>query len=687
MKLYFNILFALCTILFYSDLDALNRDYKNNCDKDNSFRHYYEHYCIEHAPGECPDDIDCALLSLIPATGPKCRDCDEKSIYLGYLDPDFQKYKIHLSRQLEYINYNYYYNCTCYWPEYSYEASQISDLAYLLFRDMITSTKLLNLIKDEKEQKKFINNPGWFLNIHGLTISFIAQQFRFTDYYHVCQDIENYAKSNFNDQEYAKIKDKLEDILEVLYSKFIILYSSCNKKHPSYDIDQEIRFMKLLVNDSSGLEKFDLSEEDFLFSYTYNSSGNIEHILANIEKSNCQDVLMSKGTLSNNKAIEIDHCILNSSINYLADIPNNYSTNIFSQEALIFLEQGTLLNNLLLYKDAIYILTKAIKLNPFCREAYIERSIAYFETNQLSLALEDYERAKKLTIVPPLKSNSYNSMVMSSLFVPENKAEFSKGLLSGTTEGAKISAEEFIPSIFSCCRGILNGLWAFVCSPIEVSQEMINAAYAVGEFISVHSNQECFECVVPELKDISLTWHKINDYSKGKKIGFIIGKYGVDIFAPAGALKGVNKIKALKRANAMCTLESCISSPLKQAKILEESSKRLVFRTTLENTNRGKILTKSSNVQYHVMQKKHAWDKVLKLSGSVEEDFKNVTILLENNSILADKYLIISEKFADGKIIRADYKMVINGEEIMAIFEKYVETNQVYLKDAWVMTK
>ena len=127
-------------------------------------------------------------------------------------------------------------------------------------------------------------------------------------------------------------------------------------------------------------------------------------------------------------------------------------------------------------------------------------------------------------------------------------------MVSGTVDGAKVSVVEFIPSIFSCCRGILNGLWAFVCSPVEVSQEMVNTAYAIGEFISSHSTEECFQCVVPELKELSLSWDKLNDNSRGQKIGFIIGKYGVDIFAPAGALKGMSKVRALKRANTMCTL-------------------------------------------------------------------------------------------------------------------------------------
>src|SRR5205085_5905 len=115
-------------------------------------------------------------------------------------------------------------------------------------------------------------------------------------------------------------------------------------------------------------------------------------------------------------------------------------------------------------------------------------------------------------------------------------------------------------------------------------------------FISNNSAEECFQCVVPELKELSLSWDKLNDYSRGQQIGYLIGKYGIEIFAPAGALKGVNKVRALKRANTMCTLESCAASQVKQAKILEESAKRAATRTAfVESAKKGKIFIKNSS--------------------------------------------------------------------------------------------
>lgn len=59
--------------------------------------------------------------------------------------------------------------------------------------------------------------------------------------------------------------------------------------------------------------------------------------------------------------------------------------------------------------------------------------------------------------------------------------------------------------------------------------------------------------------------------------------------------------------------------------------------------------------------------------------------LLEDNQIFLEKYRLepieIFENFA-----RYDHQMNINGYEIMAIFNKNLETGELFLNDAWVMT-
>lgn len=214
MKRYATVFFIFLVNLILTQLEALNRDYKSDCDGDNTYQYYYYPYCLCHAPDNSPDEINYALLKYIPATGPECRNCYNRSIYLGYIDLDFRKYLPHLNHQLKYSSQ--YTDCFCLWPEYSQEAAQINDTAYILFRDLISTTALSNLITDEIQQREFVDNPCWFLNKHGLSISFIAQQFRFSHYYRVCRDIENFSISKYEERETAKIKDRLQILLEAL---------------------------------------------------------------------------------------------------------------------------------------------------------------------------------------------------------------------------------------------------------------------------------------------------------------------------------------------------------------------------------------------------------------------------------------------------------------------------------------
>ena len=142
----------------------------------------------------------------------------------------------------------------------------------------------------------------------------------------------------------------------------------------------------------------------------------------------------------------------------------------------------------------------------------------------------------------------------------------------------------------------------------------------------------------------------------------------------------------------MFTLENCVVSQANKKKILEESMKRASLRETLlaESVKKGKILTKSANVQCHVMQKKHAWDKVIKLSGNIKEDFSKVIALLEEHTIFDKKFLTGNPELfpaAEPKIKKAIYEKVINNHTVRVEFETYLEDGTSFLKDAWVVTR
>lgn len=186
------------------------------------------------------------------------------------------------------------------------------------------------------------------------------------------------------------------------------------------------------------------------------------------------------------------------------------------------------------------------------------------------------------------------------------------------------------------------------------------------------------------MRELSLSWEKMDDYNRGKKIGYIIGKYGVDVFLPFGAFKGVNTVRALKKANTMCTLRVCAASQKKLLKISEESTKRASI--VVQALEKNKILVNSSNVQYHVMQKKHGWDRIITLTGKVEDDFRNVVRLLENEGVISSQYSKQTIDIAKG-IVRREHQKTINNYNIRVVFNEYPETGEIFLNDAWVVTK
>jgi hypothetical protein len=578
----------------------------------------------------------------------------EKFIYKGYFDPTRSRYFDQFQRYLEFISYTP--NCTYFWPEISDKAAEINDMAYELFYNLFNDTELHCICTPWYNDEDFsdsiiVNCSGVYdlFNIEDLCVMCVNHSFFFSDYSRVCQDIYDYSLRNYSKSDCQIILENLHQILDELAPYFLELYEDCLDEFPDEFINRELFIIETQMEWCST---------------------NIKKIQSYLEVNQTDDIFC-----------------LDSNANFMR--PSIKPAPINSTlESDFWLAKGVLFNNCMLYSDAIEALTESIKSNLKNREAYIERAFSYFETNQIHLALKDYKKATELIFVAPLKPMD-SSLVLAKFYIPENKLEFSSGLIKGSLEGMKVSSVEFIPTFYSSCRGLSNGLWAFVCAPIDVSQDLIMAAYSIGEFISSHSYQECLECVVPEIRELSLSWNRLNDHSRGHHIGYIIGKYGLDVFIPVASIKIASKVCYLKRANTMLTLESCAASEAKHATILKESAKRGLIKTSIiESAKPGKILIKTPNVQYHVMQKKHAWDKVIKLSGNVEEDFKNVILLLENENLINKNFMQALPKHFpkdNPKIIRSDHKKFINQHEVYTVFETYIESGEVYLKDAWVI--
>lgn len=92
------------------------------------------------------------------------------------------------------------------------------------------------------------------------------------------------------------------------------------------------------------------------------------------------------------------------------------------------------------------------------------------------------------------------------------------------------------------------------------------------------------------------------------------------------------------------------------------------------------------NTQIHILQPKHAWNKLIKLTGNIEVDCKNVIKLLEEHQIHLEKYRLEPARNYHN-LISYDHQMKINGYDVKAIFNKNIETGEVFLNNAWVVTK
>lgn len=599
----------------------------------------------------------------------ECAACCNHKIYSGYLHFRYKGDYPFLKRQIAYSKK--YPQYQAYWPETSHKAEKISDIAVILFEDLIDSTALKKVTSQSRLSKNFITDSWYFERLRSITLprSLSACCFRFSDFYKICKDLENFSNKYFSDKECALIQEKIYAILDRLCGLFLEMYQESLLLHPTEEIQSEIYFIDLLYAKERDLK--------------------IRKESQRLEKIEFSPFESQKNPFKNHR---------NQTLNYKSFSLDNSNALPDWLIGDYWLYEGIRCNDLFLHSDAVIYLTAAIVKDPLNIEAYQERSHAYFEMGNLDLAIDDYKKVKQLEISNKTSIiNQIDSFFEDEendqgvYFInPKSKGmmDYSGGFFVGVTKGGSVSVVEFAPSTWSCCKGILHGLWCFACSPKEVSGDLVNASYELVQFIKENTARECLEVMIPEMKELCENWGVLSDYERGSKTGYIIGKYGVDILAPGAALKGIKKYQQLKRLNSMFTIECCIASQEKKAKILDASLKHASARTIVaESVKSGKIVPKNANVIPHVMQKKHAWDKLVKLSGNKAEDFAKVSSLLEESGILSEKNILRTREFYNGKIIRSDYKIIINNFEVQAVFEKQAGNELFFLKDAWVAIK
>lgn len=558
-------------------------------------------------------------------------------IYAGYLHFFYNEGHPFLERQINYTKK--YPQYQAYWPETSQKASTICALACNGMNDIFNSTKL-NIIQGDKslESSLPVSSPFYVL-YNNLPIALVANCFRFSDFHQVFYDLSEYVYQHFRGNERRIVLDKLDDLLDQIYTSYIDLYEESMRLHPTQEMAEEIEFMNLYKNN---FDKINYYEADLYCMLNHSA------------KKNGKQVLKRTQTLFASDSVFPD----------TLETPTNEKKEINFFQANLEFMKGYLCNESLLYHQAIAHFNSAIKHNPSLRDAYLECAYAHFELENIKEAINYYNKAKRstnkgintntcfrkvLSITSEINYTDSNELLLDNES-SANIFEYSCGLVAGTLKGAKESTLDFLPSTFSTLTGIGQGLWAFVCSPQEISSDIIEASLVCIDYLSTHGLKEIAEEVVPELQLLINQWRNLSYYEKGDKFGYVIGKYGVAILGPGMAVKAIKNYRSLKRANTMLTLQACSQSQEKKFTVLEKIKFFLFNR---------KLLPKHATLHWD-RQCKHIPGKHNFIPGK-----SVVTLQREEIETLIRKFAGKGERLNEQKWGTANYQERINFGQII----------------------
>lgn len=214
-------------------------------------------------------------------------------------------------------------------------------------------------------------------------------------------------------------------------------------------------------------------------------------------------------------------------------------------------ELGSVCVEAMAYNEAIDYLSQAIQKDPSNKAAHFDRALAYFETGNFDLALDDYLASDK---------GSKNDKGFRPIPVSE---EFAKALIAATAQGALEAAVDFIPSSCNTIYGLGETLWAIHTHPIDSANKYAATCLEVGNCIADYCKNVDWDTIDEysvEIKTLYENYDNLSDSEKGTLLGGPIGKYGVEIFVGGAILKGLRAAINLKQANRVCNLESMMIS-------------------------------------------------------------------------------------------------------------------------------
>jgi tetratricopeptide (TPR) repeat protein len=579
---------------------------------------------------------DCCLWS---GYGPCLVNCNQYSWDGGYFRKWNHKYFPFFQHVLKYNSENP--ECSCLWHEDNLGACRINDhvfhfLKSLADNDLITPSFSPYWVakglafRDSKKRGEF--EGEYYPHSGGMASSLMTYAFFYSQYHQILLDVATFIDS----QSIGNTSKALDDIyltLDKIRKDFLVLYNDCLYHHPHPKIHYERGLLHM-------------------------HDGRIEKAL--------EDISTLMKLANSNQFIDEDILI----------------SEMYQQEGEAYADIG-------MYDKAISSLTQAIKLDSTNKEAYFQRAAAYFETGSFDLALNDYIASGQGKNRPPVRA--------------QTSKEFSNAFMRGLAKGSKDSVVDFFPSLFSAvyqlavhpvdsATSLANTSWDLMLATKEYLNEIDwSRMEAPDEDMFLTTTGAFYE---PALQMLYAKFDGLTDAEKGELLGYAIGHFGIDFVAGGAILKGAKfgvTCTRVREANKFFALDSLAISAANVEAMGIAAAQRITLRETLfQGAKTGHIVAKTPNVKFHVMQQKHAWDRLVNLTGNMEIDFQRVVRLLEEHHILNPANIKSTPKkfpMNNPVIIRTDYEMIIHGHKIEAFFDTCIETGELFFNDAWIVTK
>ncbi len=236
------------------------------------------------------------------------------------------------------------------------------------------------------------------------------------------------------------------------------------------------------------------------------------------------------------------------------------------------------------YDDAILSLSHVIAQDPKNKQAYFERAVAYFEMGKFEESLSDYLASD---------TKSFDSSIKGTFSL-----DYAEGLLKGMKKGVQEEFADMLPM----WAPIMNvGLWALTYSQVP-SAKLITATLSCIAAAGVYF---AADQMVAELKELVTNWNQLSEGNRGELAGYLIGKYGVDVFAFAGSAKVMEAYRNLKRANQLLNFEIILTDQahLAQIKARYKVIEKFKRDETYIQKNFGRKVYTEKEIRSHLLKK------------------------------------------------------------------------------------